>query len=146
MIYINQTINVLGVPFVNTSKNKFIKHVEKHHIIEKNPAFIITANPEIVMHAQKDKNYLNILSSSDYVVLDGIGIIIASRILNDPLEERIAGFDLLTEMLSLAAKHNKSVFFYGAHPDVIKFAANNAKEKYPTLNIAGYLMAIRKII
>ncbi|WP_322420309.1 WecB/TagA/CpsF family glycosyltransferase [Jeotgalibacillus haloalkalitolerans] len=131
-------INILNIPFIKTTNKRLLTYIKEEHIDKKKQAFIITANPEIVMHADRDPAYKKIVHSADCVVPDGIGIIYASKILGQPLPERIAGFDLLHDFLRIAADQQKSVFLYGAKPEVIQKAVANLKKQYPQLIIAGY--------
>ena len=59
--------------------------------------FVVTANPEIVMYGKKDETYLNLVNQADYVIADGYGVILGSKIIrNEMSRRRIAGFDLMT--------------------------------------------------
>ena len=51
--------------------------------------FIVTANPEIVDYAQQDTEYRALVNSADYVVADGTGVVMASKLLQTPLKERV---------------------------------------------------------
>ncbi|OGZ34688.1 MAG: hypothetical protein A2Y98_02735 [Candidatus Portnoybacteria bacterium RBG_19FT_COMBO_36_7] len=56
---------------------------------------IVTVNPEFIVRAQKDDEFKRILNEANLVIPDGMGIIWASRILREPLKERVAGVDLI---------------------------------------------------
>lgn len=77
------------------------------------------------------------LNRSDLVVPDGIGVVHGAKILGKPLKERVAGFDLSCEILSLLAKRGGSVYLLGAKPGVAQKAAENITEKYAGIKIAG---------
>lgn len=99
---------------------------------------IVTANPEIVMHANQDSQYLSIVEHADYVIADGIGVIIGAKILGKPLPERIAGFDLMCDLLAKGNENQWSAYFLGTKKEVIEKAVKNIKVNYPQLKIAGY--------
>ena len=87
-------VNVLGVNFDNKSfnqfQNEFIGRINTHQ-----STFIVTANPEIVMSANENPEFMKILTyDADYITADGIGIVKASHILGQPLKERVTGYDL----------------------------------------------------
>ncbi|MBD3108526.1 WecB/TagA/CpsF family glycosyltransferase [Bacillus sp. AGMB 02131] len=130
------TVNILGVDFINEHFNGMIEIVSGK-IAEEQKTFIVTANPEIVMHAYKDKEYHNIINKADYIVPDGIGIILASKIIKNPLEERIAGYDLTISLLEKANLQKWSIYVLGGQEEVNKLAVKNIIEKYPNLKIAG---------
>lgn len=99
---------------------------------------IYTPNTEIVMEARKDRVLKEILNNGDLVIPDGIGLIYASRIKKRELPERVTGFDLSIEMLSLANEGGYRVFLLGGKPGVAEAASKNIKKDYPNINIAGY--------
>lgn len=106
-------------------------------IKEQRKTFVVTGNPELVMYANKDPNYLNTLNRADYIVPDGIGIVKASRILKRPLKERVAGFDLMGELLKLAEQEKYKVYLLGAKHTTLEKAYINIKNAHPNLNIVG---------
>src|SRR5207244_4438621 len=77
--------------------------------------FVITANPEFVMLARGDADLGKIARSADLVVADGTGVLVASRMLRDPLPGRVPGRLLVPAVLQLASG---PVFLLGAAPRV----------------------------
>ena len=130
-------ISVLGVDFIRATNGEFLKQIYADSRAGKN-RFVVTANPEIVLHARQDHKFAQVLAKADYTTADGIGIIIGSSILNDPLPERITGFDTMTTLLKWADTENKRVFLLGAKPAVIKATVNKVKQQYPHLTICGW--------
>ena len=100
--------------------------------------FLVTANPEIVMYAYNDQSYANIINNADYTIADGIGVIIGSKLINNPLPERIAGFDLMTDLLNKGNEFNWNVYFLGAKKEVVEKAVINVEKSYPNLNVVGW--------
>lgn len=133
-----QYIEILSIPFVNIKRNELIDGFIVPAVLKKQKTFIVTANPEIVEYANKHNEYKKLIKTADFIVPDGIGIIIASKILRKPLLERITGYDLLFELLDLANKYSLNVYFLGAEKDVIEKAANILQNDYPSMNLVGY--------
>ncbi|MEW8970506.1 MAG: WecB/TagA/CpsF family glycosyltransferase [Mesobacillus sp.] len=129
-------VDILGVKFVKLSRGEILSAVEGS-IDSNGKMFVVTANPEIVMHAKDHADYMRTVSNADMVIADGIGVIIGSKILNTPLPERVAGFDLLTELLKRGNEKNWRVFFLGAKDEVLQEAVRNVRKDYPNLVIAG---------
>src|SRR5699024_5948197 len=130
-------IKIMDIPFINETKEEFLtnyvqKAVEKHQ-----KQFIITANPEIVMKTKDDKAYKKIVQSADYVVPDGIGILLAAKRQKTPIKERIPGVELMEDMLNYANKHKKTCYLLGADQKVNKTLINKIIIKYPDLIIGG---------
>lgn len=113
-----------------------------NHQIETGTALyhVVTANPEIVMQAKKDASYKKILDEADLITPDGIGIVLASRILKNPISERVSGYDLIHDLLKHRASLQKrtKVFAIGASEDVIMLAARKLRHLYPDVDLVGY--------
>ncbi|WLR50620.1 WecB/TagA/CpsF family glycosyltransferase [Bacillus tianshenii] len=133
----NRYVSILGVPFLHTTMEEMTQRVVKHW--ESNEkAFVITANPEIVMKAREEQVFQEIVGRADYITADGIGVVKAAEMLGDPLPERVAGYDLMHELLKKANERSLNLYMLGAGEDVIEEAANAVKRQYPNVKIAGY--------
>ena len=99
--------------------------------------YIVTANPEIVLHCREDAAYAAAVNGAALVLADGVGDLCAARILGTPLPERVTGADLVPRLLSRLAQRSGSVFLYGARPGVAQRAGEKLKNAYPGLRIAG---------
>ncbi|WP_231687827.1 WecB/TagA/CpsF family glycosyltransferase [Bacillus sp. FJAT-27251] len=106
-------------------------------LLNRQKTFIVTANPEIVMHAKKHENYREAVKKADYVVPDGYGIILASRILDRPIPERVTGYDLTIRLLELSNQHQWKVYLLGGSEEVNAAAAENIREAYPNAQLVG---------
>lgn len=131
-----QKIQILGVPIDRVDMKEAVKRATD--AIEHNQKyFIVTPNSEIVVEANKNKELLNIIKSADLVVPDGIGLVIGSKIIGQPLSERVTGIDLMEQLLIYANQNSKSIYLIGAKEGIAFDAAINIKKKYPNIIIAG---------
>lgn len=133
-------INILGVKIDKISGNEAMQKIEGFLHSDKNH-YIVTANSEIIVKAQKDREFFEIINSADLVLSDGSGPIFASKFFSskEKLTERIAGIDLVYK---IAQSLNDSVikhriFFLGAKEGVAKLTAEKLKKLFPNLEIAG---------
>lgn len=110
-----ETVNILGV-FVD--RNSMEQSINKCINFVKIGGAVFTPNPEIIMKAYRDKEFTEILNKADMVIPDGIGVVMASKILKKPVKERVAGYDLTCNMLKYCAKNNISVYIFGGKPGV----------------------------
>jgi N-acetylglucosaminyldiphosphoundecaprenol N-acetyl-beta-D-mannosaminyltransferase len=69
---------------------------------------------------------------------DGQGVVWASRLLGDPLPERVAGIDLMHRLLALAEKRGYRVFILGARPEVLERAVVRLREAHPHIVLVGH--------
>ena len=71
---------------------------------DEKPRLSATANAEMIMQAQEDKELGRILNRADLVVPDGAGVLWAGETLGTPFPERVTGADLSVELLKIASK------------------------------------------
>lgn len=102
------------------------------------PHQVITANPIMVMTALENPAYMEIMKSAELVVPDGTGVVWAAGYCHDPVAERVAGFDLLHELLHQGESYNWKVYLLGSTPDVVRETATRLQSQYPGITIAGY--------
>jgi N-acetylglucosaminyldiphosphoundecaprenol N-acetyl-beta-D-mannosaminyltransferase len=127
---------ILGVEFDNINLSEAIEKIEGF-IRSGKPHLIVTPNPEMVAYAQKDKDYKSILNSADLRLPDGVGIVLASRMLGENVKERVAGVDLIGALAGHAEAKRYSVYILGSKPGVAREAALALQKKFKDLKIAG---------
>ena len=131
-----ETVKILGVAI---SKVTMKEATEKIREFVQSDSFhsIYTPNPEIVMLAKNDPEFHKILEGADLVVPDGIGVVIASKIVKSPLPERVAGYDLVQSTMKEAVKEGYKYYFFGSKPGISEAAAEKMRETYPGIQIVG---------
>lgn len=98
--------------------------------------FIVTANPEILMHAeQKPEIRTLLLQTADAITPDGISVVRAMRACGLPARERITGVDLAEALLKQAGEEGRSVFLLGAKEEVVSALAEKLKAEYPKITV-----------
>ncbi|MCM3124145.1 MULTISPECIES: WecB/TagA/CpsF family glycosyltransferase [unclassified Mesobacillus] len=131
-----EKVEILEIPFLNINFDEMVNETVKR-ITESRKTFIVTANPEIVMYAKRNDLYKNSLLIADYIVPDGFGILLGSRILGSSLEERVTGFDLTMKLLELSVENSWRIFLLGGTEDTNEKAATNMLRRYPGIKLAG---------
>lgn len=132
-------MDLLGVAFKRTTMQECVDEMSRM-IDEKNgPHHIITANPEVLLHLVQDSKLHAIHSNASMIVPDGIGIVIASKLLREPMPERIAGIDLIQNVLAYRHDRNQRtrIFLFGSKKDTVKRAADALEKKYPSCEVVG---------
>ncbi len=107
------------------------------HIAARSRCRVVTPNAEFALEAKKNPRFLKILNSSQLVLADGISVILASKILGDPMQGRCTGVGFAQALAAAMAKEGNSIFLLGAKPGVAEQAGRNLAETYPGLQIAG---------
>lgn len=99
---------------------------------EQKRMFIVTANPEILMHGEQKPEIREILlHTADAITPDGISVVRAMRACGLPATERITGVDLAEALLKQAGAEGRSVFLLGAKEEVVSALAEKLQAEYP---------------
>jgi N-acetylglucosaminyldiphosphoundecaprenol N-acetyl-beta-D-mannosaminyltransferase len=130
-------IAILGVPFDNATTAETVGAIEQM-ITSRQPHYLVTANVDFVVQAQRDAELRHILANAHLVLCDGTPLVWASRLLGNRLAERVAGADLVPLLLQAAAVQRYRVFFLGATPDSAAEAVARLGRTLPSLVIAGH--------
>ncbi len=98
---------------------------------------VFTPNASIALTCHQNSGLRALVSKADLLLPDGSGIILASRILKNPIPERTTGIDTAEWLLSYAAQKDLSVYLLGARDGIAQMAGENLQKKFPALKIAG---------
>ena len=129
-------VDVLGVGFDRLDLTAAAERIVRRQAAGER-TFVITANPEFVMLTRRDRELATIAREADLVVADGTGVLVASRLLGDPLPARVPGRNLVPAVLARLAPPGASAFLLGAGPGVAERAADVLARRFPALAIAG---------
>lgn len=116
-------VNILGVRINKITMKEAV--LRTNSFFDGKPHTVFTPNPEIILECEKDEKLREIINSSDLNLPDGIGVVIASKILGRPVSERVAGFDFVCELL----KTDRSFYFFGSKPGVAEKAMENMNKQ-----------------
>ncbi|MGI8756229.1 MAG: WecB/TagA/CpsF family glycosyltransferase [Acidimicrobiales bacterium] len=98
----------------------------------------MSVNVAKLVTLRDDPQLRQAVDGSDIVSADGLGIVWASRLLGDPLPERVAGIDLMHGLMAEAEQRGYSVYILGARSEVLEQAVNRLRDEYPSLRFAGW--------
>ncbi|HPT75461.1 MAG TPA: WecB/TagA/CpsF family glycosyltransferase [Defluviitaleaceae bacterium] len=133
----NDRINIMDVPIDVVTMDEVVLKLLEFLKSEQSHA-VFTPNPEIIMEAQNNKDLMQALKRASLVVPDGIGVVLASKILEGPrLPERVAGYDLVQNLFKSAAQTDYTFYFLGGQEGVAQKAAERMAEQYKGLKIVG---------
>lgn len=124
---------ILKFNVFNGTKQELIEYIDKFDKVN-----IISGNPEVLYNGIRDDIMLqNFTSESSIIIPDGIGTVLAAKLTRQPVKEKIAGIDVMEEIIKLCIKNNESIYLIGAKEEVLKSCICNLKIKYPDINISG---------
>lgn len=122
-------VDILGV------KIDDVNMAEAQALVEKwiwNPGkhYIVTPNPEMLVAAQKDPAFKDVLNDADLSIPDGAGLKLSGKVKNT-----FAGTDFMEKLVSLAAEKGFTTGFLGGSDGVAKKTVECLKIKYPKLKV-----------
>lgn len=97
----------------------------------------VSVNAAKVVQCSADRALAASVVNADIASADGQAIVWAARLLGRPLPERVAGIDLMDELLAAAQDRGLAVYFLGARQRVLDRALSAIRARYPGLRIAG---------
>ena len=130
-------IQICNVPVDALTMNETVALIDES-IIKKENLHHVVVNAAKLVNSQKDPDLRASIVECDIINADGQSIVWAAAFLKDHLPERVAGIDLMENLVALAAKKNYKIFFLGAKEEVVNKVVNIYKEKYNEDIIAGY--------
>ena len=101
------------------------------------PLLIMGPNAQLVTLAARQPRFAEALRSADLCVPDGISIVLAARLLGQPVPERVPGGELMERLCLESARHGLSVFFLGGLPGAAEGAARRFASRSPGFRLAG---------
>ena len=133
----NNRLKILNIWVDPVDRNEAIQRVKYFLSKGTRPHAIIAANPEKNFTVPKDAVLYDIFKNSDLLLPDGIGVVLAARILYGVAIERVPGSEFIFDICKIAAEGSYKVFIYGATEDVNKRSVEELKNRYPNLKIVG---------
>ncbi len=130
-------INILNTTIHNLNMQETLQEVEQtisqggqlHHVV---------VNAGKIVAMQTDLQLQQSVNESDLINADGQAVVWASKVLGKPLKERVAGIDLMINLVALSHKKQYKIFFFGAKEAVVKEVVNRYSQLYSPNIIAGY--------
>lgn len=98
---------------------------------------VCVANVHMFIEAYHDKKFIEIINAADVVTPDGKPLAWSLRLLHGIKQDRVAGMDLLPDLLQQLMKLDLPVYFYGGSAVLLEKTRTYIKLNYPGLRVAG---------
>lgn len=121
-------------------KLNFVRRRSDIELIPPGKVLINTINAHSFNTAQKDELFAESLSKCDYLMPDGISIVMACKLLRlkDCPEQRCPGWDLFEADMKKLNLTGGKVMFMGSSEKVLDLIRERAKVDYPNLEVVTY--------
>lgn len=125
--------NVMGYKIINEDMDTiidFINSINKVHIVSGNPEVLNSGLEFRELHE-------NFTSDKALIIPDGVGTIVAARLLGRPIRKKIAGIELMEEIIKNCNKKGLGIYLLGSKKDVLDSCITKLKAKYKNLIVCG---------
>lgn len=130
-------IELLGVTIDPLTMSETVKKVDEEYIQKHIPLHLMGVNADKINLCQIDQRLMKIVNECGIINADGASVILASKYLGIDIPERVAGIDLMQELLKLCQHKGYSVYFLGSREEVLQQMILNFNVDYPNLVVSG---------
>jgi N-acetylglucosaminyldiphosphoundecaprenol N-acetyl-beta-D-mannosaminyltransferase len=123
------TISVLGYDVFSGTKELLLNGFT---------GVINTISPHSYIVARKDKEFKEALKHSDIIIPDGMGIIIATKLLTGKVIHKIAGTDLHNVIINSLNKRKGSCFYMGSSDETLSKIEARLNREQPFIRVGSY--------
>jgi N-acetylglucosaminyldiphosphoundecaprenol N-acetyl-beta-D-mannosaminyltransferase len=132
-----ERVGIAGIRVDNLSEDETVATINR--LLEDGaPHYMCVVNAAKVVAARRDEKLHRALDAADLVAADGMSVVWASRVLGQPLKQRVTGIDLFARLVAHAAAHGLAVYFFGARDEAVQGVVKRFTADHPDLRVAGF--------
>ncbi len=133
----NKKVTLFGIDIYGFTMSEMVKIIDDS-IKNNKKLYQEDINAAKVVFYHKNKFIKKSIDMSDYRCADGQSIVFASKIFGKILPERIAGIDLMQNLIALSDSKKYKIFLLGSKETIIKALVKKIRNKYGEDIIVGY--------
>ncbi|MEM7277127.1 MAG: WecB/TagA/CpsF family glycosyltransferase [Pseudomonadota bacterium] len=127
---------VLGTPIHGMTLEQAVDEIDIA-IKSRRRLNIGVVNAAKLVNMRRDKTLRDDVLSSDMILADGAAAVWGSKVLGNPLPERVTGIDLMSSVMARGDSESYRVFLLGASEEISEKVETRFNEMYPGAIIAG---------
>lgn len=133
-----ERVTILGVTIDPLTMAETVEKVQKDYIDAHQPLHLMGVNADKILKCHDDPEMMAIVNSCGIINADGASVVLAGKKLGATIPERVAGIDLMVQLLQCAEKKGYRVYFFGAKEEVVTTMIARFQQTLPNLNVVGY--------
>lgn len=131
-------VNTQDVRACVTDIVSWVKSKEQVGRKDENCRWLACMNPHSYAVALHDAPFSRALHEADWLIPDGAGVVLASKLLGGQIRERVTGSDIFQGVLeALNQESGHSVFFLGSTDETLTAIRARMAVDYPNIRLAG---------
>jgi len=111
----------------------------------KNSSYICLVNVHMLIEAYDDDDFAGVVNSADMALPDGSPVAKSIKYLHCIDQDRVAGMDIMSDLMNKAEQREKSIFLYGSTENVLSKIVKKSGVVYPNLEIHSYSPPFRQL-
>ncbi|MBB1286135.1 WecB/TagA/CpsF family glycosyltransferase [Flavisolibacter sp. BT320] len=127
---------LLNFPLSLGSYSSFIEDIIASARL-KQSRYTCVANVHMLIEAYRNPSFAELIQKADRVAPDGMPLVWGLRLVYGIKQERVAGMDLLPDLLQRLEDEEISPFIYGGSPEMLQRTKDYFIQKFPSLKLAG---------
>jgi len=128
---------ILGITIPNESRISILEKILKY--IDRPTGFlhIISLNPENLVITTENELFRKVVETAQMTIVDGIGIVLAGRLLSVEIGERVTGVGLMEELIKRASNRCLRVLMIGGNKNLALRLAECYTDQFPETKFKG---------
>src|SRR4030043_963247 len=136
--YQHSSESILGYPVSTLSRNECIATITGWMENRAKNKYFVCTNPHSIEVEETDYQFDRAIQNADLVVPDGVGLVVASRILGGAIHERVTGSDIFEGVnRGLNKRKGHSAFFLGSTQDNLEKMRRRVESDFPNVQVVG---------
>ena len=130
--------DILGYRVISASKEACVQKIYTWITDNEKRKYFVCANPHSLEIASKDVLFSEAIRKADMVIPDGVGILLASRILGGEIRDRVTGTDIFLGVSRVLSQNNHHrYYFLGSSEATLRNIRNRMQKDFPSIGVAG---------
>jgi len=134
---IKQGNQILGITIGAEKPEVILEQIIKGLVGNKDFVHVLSLNPENIVLSTKDALFKRIIAEATYTINDGVGIVLASQIVNGASVPRMTGVDLMEKLINEASEKSLRVLLIGGKHNLAEELADCYNRSYPASSFKG---------
>lgn len=130
-------LQILNTNIDNLSMSETISGISEA-ILKKEQIHHVVVNAAKIVAMQTDTELRNSVNKADLINADGQAVVWASKLLKKSLKERVAGIDLMENLVQMSHEKGYKIFFFGAKEEIVFKVVEIYSKRYSKDIIAGH--------
>ena len=125
------------IPIDRLSVERALERIDDWLVQGRRRGYVLAMNPEKVLALQRSPDLLEFFKGATVLIADGVGVVLASRLLGGVRVPRVVGTDLMLALCEFAAERGHSIYLYGGKKEVNEEAGQILSRRFPGLRLVG---------